>query len=153
MTTSLLRSSPAIGTSSYGAVPTLASTTLSGESESAFLSDSENDSDFSDAYQDSPSALHSSAQLPQEIPGLPRKRRASQANNKTVGFSDEIGVSPSVIIEDDDEDKDDEFMDDSPCVPLCGYNEQCPDHVSFAEVRASVSPIDDTTLSINSMPS
>ncbi|KAI5795315.1 OPT family small oligopeptide transporter [Peziza echinospora] len=132
MSTQLLRSSPAVGTGSYGAVPTIPTREGYGSSDSSIpsspgsLEDEEYSSD------------HASRPKP------PRRRRSDTANTGHLDGADELGESDPLV---GDEDRDAESSEDEEIDEIDEYDP--PDNSPYPEVRASVLAVDDHTLSIN----
>jgi len=132
----LLRSSPAVGTGSYGALP--ASYQGSGTS-----SEIPSDEDHGASSEEDEGPLLSSA-IDEPVDGKPRNRKwkgvraGAKARNGQVdhqSVSDDAGSESDAVVNIDDEEDEDENdpADNSP----------------YAEVRASVLATDDESLSIN----
>lgn len=166
MTTSLLRSSPAAGTGSYGAVPTLASTGL--RHSPLRIEDDGEDEDIegyissTDSLDSHPTAvpIHK-ARIGPDIgidldENASKKRSSRRSSVKTVaeGSVPSLHGDYQTALDDEEEEEEDpnDPVDNSPCVSHLGSWFHITEYFfyRYAEVRASVSATDDTSLSINS---
>jgi OPT family oligopeptide transporter len=149
----LLRSAPGFGTGSYGAVPVGTSTDNSDEDDNGDVS-------WRDKRMGSPlKNAHSSNMLRTTDPEGSTRRRSSNARrrNGSTDVDDQVALEarvPKGAIPIPNTDQDDvldpstdseDAVDDEASI----NDEDPPDNSPYAQVRASVSAVDNTTLSIN----
>ncbi|PQE10619.1 OPT oligopeptide transporter protein [Rutstroemia sp. NJR-2017a WRK4] len=159
----LLRSSPGFGTGSYGAAPVGASTENSEEDEEDILRREKKKRSASalrtlrNAASSATIRSNSGPSSSANAGAQSKTRRRTQSNTQVDGPDGEHRGAPAIKIRDGDtdslstdEDTEEALLDDDEEDDGTSINEEDPpDNSPYAQVRASVSAIDNTTLSIN----